>query len=281
MELVKAALDRFNMSAVARDTYKSSRYAVNVAQRMRNARYRAHGAPDGLPLPPAHLVYLVSGQHDLAEFCRIGVRGAESIRAMLAQHGLDIARFGHVLDFGCGCGRIMRQWHAISGPAFYGSDYNPLLLNWCRDNLPFATFSLNDETDGLRYPDATFDFAYAISVFTHLNEQAQGYWLRELRRSLTPGGYLLITTHGSTRVGELPPNARARYAAGEMVVLRQQHSGDNVCKVFHPEQAVRRAAAAHGFSVVAAIPGGARDANQDGYLLRRDDASDGGASNQA
>lgn len=269
---VVAALDRFNLSAVVRDRYNAARYGLDVAQRVRNTRFRRQGAPDGLPLPPAHLVYLVSGQYDLELFCRIGVTGVQSIRQMLAQNGLAIEQFAHVLDFGCGCGRIMRHWSSLSGPTFSGSDYNPALITWCQANLPFATFAVNDSSAGLRYSDGAFDFAYAISVFTHLDEPDQHYWLGELGRVLKPGGYLLLTTHGATRLHEIPPDMRERYQSGQVVALRSQHSGDNVCKVFHPEPYVRRLADQTGFAVMAYMPGAARDANQDGYLLRRIDA---------
>jgi SAM-dependent methyltransferase len=46
------------------------------------------------------------------------------------------------------------------------------------------------------YASHTFDFIYAGSVFTHLNEQFQLAWLRELKRISKPGALLIISIHG-------------------------------------------------------------------------------------
>ncbi len=45
----------------------------------------------------------------------------------------------------------------------------------------------------------------AISVFTHLREQAQFQWLEELARIVRPGGLVLATTHGQGAVCKSNP----------------------------------------------------------------------------
>lgn len=42
-----------------------------------------------------------------------------------------------------------------------------------------------------------FHAIYGISVFTHLSEEYQVRWLRELSRILRPHGTLLLTVHGA------------------------------------------------------------------------------------
>ena len=86
-------------------------------------------------------------------------------------------QFRAVLDFGCGCGRIIRHWKDLKGPVIYGSDYNPQLVEFCRRALPFARFSVNRLRSPLDYEDSTFDFIYAISVFTHLEEGDEDFWI--------------------------------------------------------------------------------------------------------
>lgn len=47
----------------------------------------------------------------------------------------------------------------------------------------------------LEIPDQQ-DFVFALSLFSHLPLETQGRWLRRLYAQLTPGGYLMFTTHG-------------------------------------------------------------------------------------
>ena len=55
----------------------------------------------------------------------------------------------------------------------------------------------------MEYADATFDFVFGISVFTHLPEELQLEWLAELHRVTQPGGYLVLTTHGEGHYAKL------------------------------------------------------------------------------
>ena len=74
---------------------------------------------------------------------------------------------GSILDFGCGCGRVVRWWRDLPAE-IHGSDFNPTLVRWCRENLPFGVFEVNRPEPPLPYPDDSFDLVYALSVLTHL-----------------------------------------------------------------------------------------------------------------
>ncbi len=80
---------------------------------------------------------------------------------------------------------------------FWGTDIDAQAVEWCRKNLPLATWEVNGAVPPLRYDTDSFDFIFAVSVFTHLDEQFQDLWLRELARVLRPGGVLLASVHGS------------------------------------------------------------------------------------
>ena len=62
---------------------------------------------------------------------------------ILYKNGLSMEKFDAVLDFGCGIGRVIRHLRNVHGPCYYGTDYNPKLIAWCRHNLKFARFSTN------------------------------------------------------------------------------------------------------------------------------------------
>jgi SAM-dependent methyltransferase len=215
------------------------------------------------------LIHLIANTEDVSWFLGTGALAAQSIRAILEKQGLKIETFGNILDFGCGAGRVIRQWAELRGPTIHGTDYNPLLVNWCRSRLPFARFQVNELDRPLGAKAASYDLIYCLSVFTHLSEPLQRFWMGELSRVLTPGGYLLMTTHGDHYRPMLAPDERDRYDAGLLVVQKPRREGSNDCAAFHPERYVREILAAE-FDVIDMIPEGALgNPSQDLYLLRK------------
>ncbi len=103
-----------------------------------------------------------------------------------------------VLDFGCGCGRVLAYLRREIAGELTGSDIDGEAIAWCQENLAeVGTFVRNEIMPPLPFPDATFDLTYAVSVFTHLPKRMERAWLRELTRVTKPGGYLLLTTNGT------------------------------------------------------------------------------------
>jgi SAM-dependent methyltransferase len=233
-----------------------------------NARVRRAGAPDGLPLPPATLVDLVAGTPYLRWFLDGGTLAAASIREALAEQSTDVAAMESVLDFGCGCGRVLRHWSALRG-ALHGCDYNKDGIRWCQANLPFARCAVNALDPPLPYADRTFDLAYALSVFTHLPEALQRPWVDELFRVVRPGGFCLISVHGQRYLPELTEEQQQEFRRGQLVVVRSEDPGTNLCAAYHPEDAMRRLVADR-FEVRAVRREGARgNPHQDLVVLRR------------
>jgi 2-polyprenyl-3-methyl-5-hydroxy-6-metoxy-1,4-benzoquinol methylase len=266
---LRRRLDEVNLAAFVYDMQARLAYARDSGLRRENERLRAGGAPDGLPLPPPHLVYLVAGHFNLAWYYESGATHADLLREALRANGYDIEAFRALLDFGCGCGRVTRHWHALDGVDVHGSDANAQLVSWCSEALPFARFDRNLARPSLRYADATFDFIYAISVFTHLTEELQHGWIRELRRVLAPNGVLAITTKGISRLEPLGPDERARFEQGQLIVRDARYSGRNLCAAFHPERYVREVLAAD-LEVVDFRPATEDGSqSQDVWLLRR------------
>jgi len=220
-------------------------------------------------LPPPQLIEFVIGNPSTAWFLHSGRLAAGSISALLQKHGYSINHLESVLDFGCGLGRVMRHWHRHRGPHFHGSDYNPTLIRWCQQNLRFARFAENPLEGPLPYPGGSFDFIYALSVFTHLTEPQQAYWMNELRRVLRRGGHLLISTHGEYYLEQILPESRQKFRAGQCVVQGGEHAGTNICSAYHPPQYVRDHLATE-FEIVDFVPKGALgNPWQDYWLLRK------------
>jgi SAM-dependent methyltransferase len=232
----------------------------------RNMQFRIRGDASGIPTPPAKLIMLVVGHADIQGFLGEGSQAVETITTILKKHGIDINNFQRILDFGCGCGRVIRHWHSLRNTAVFGTDYNPQLIEWCKRYLKFAQFGTNELLPPLRYESGSFDFLYALSVFTHLPEDAQHQWIEELSRILEPGGYLLITTHGEFYLNVLTQRERMEFEAGNLVVRYQEVAGTNMCSTFQSEGNVRRTLT-HGFEMIDFVP--KIHQGQDVYLLKK------------
>jgi SAM-dependent methyltransferase len=206
----------------------------------------------GLPLPPPRLRMLVSGTADVTEFLERGQLAEQSIREALARAGAPLGSHPAILDFGCGCGRVLRYWRGLDPPVC-GTDFCSPAIKWCRANLPFVEVGVNALEPPLNYGDASFDVVYALSVFTHLPVETQLAWRDELRRVLRPGGHMLLTLHGDWYIGQLKPEERSIYEAGGCVVRWPKAGGSNLCSTFHPPQFVRDRVA-DGWELVEHVP---------------------------
>lgn len=243
--------------------HKRNSLPQHLAVRLTN---RLKGEP---PLPPGELIYLVAGSESPRWFLDSGLSASQAIRGLLAKHDLKIDQFKSILDFGCGVGRIMRHWHSTAGPAWHGTDYNSDLVDWCKDHLKFSQFNVNTLTGQLPYADNSFDFIYAFSVFTHLSEQLQFFWINELSRVLQPGGYIYFTTHGEYYLSNLTPEERKQFDSGQLVVREHQESGSNFCATFHPPRYVHETLA-RNFTVVDFVPGGTHEhTSHDVHLINK------------
>lgn len=234
---------------------------------------------DGFALPPPEFIGLTSGIYDVPGlykgFIESGARDAEAIRDIVRTNGPGVRRLGALLDFGCGCGRVVRHWAKLPETRVQGCDFNPYMIDWCRKALPFAGFTLNGVAPPLEYADEAFDLVYAVSVFTHLPEPLQLPWLRELARVVRPGGRLLLSLNGVQQAEALlDREQRERFDAGDLAVIWADRAGTNACTVFHPGPYRRDTfAPAAGLEVLAERPDAICNAGQDLLLLRRPEGS--------
>lgn len=164
----------------------------------------------GVLPPPRHLQVRVIGGYS-SDFLKSGRDLIGDLDAVLACDNKSLRSFEKILDFGCGCGRVLRPLRHRAAPSqmLYGTDIDAEAIEWCRANYPrIAEFGVNPEMPPMRYPDAAFDFVYSVSIFTHLPEDMQFAWLQELQRIARPGGYLVLSVHGKHYYHDLPPEAR-------------------------------------------------------------------------
>lgn len=219
-------------------------------------------ADDGLPLPPARLRLMVAGVPQADWFLEGGQAAAAAIREVVPE---ALESMSAILDFGCGCGRVARWWRDLPAD-LHGSDSNPTLVEWCRENLPFGTFDVNGPEPPIGYADDSFDLVYAMSVLTHLPVETQRRWLDELAR--VARRWVVVSVHGQPYHARLKRDEQDRFDAGEIVVRWGVVAGTNLCTAFHPRAAFERLVAPR-FELVSYVPEGARgNPPQDLSLLR-------------
>ncbi len=144
-----------------------------------------------------------------------GIGGGWSIGDQFLNHFRNLCNLQPaetVLDVGCGVGRMaVPLLDYLKSGRYEGFDIMPQNVDWCRraitrrwPNFQFQHADIFNREYNPRgpvhcgeyrfpYPDATFDFAFLTSVFTHLMPPDAAHYLKELGRVLKPGGRCLAT----------------------------------------------------------------------------------------
>lgn len=147
-------------------------------------------------LPPPELRFRVAGTNDAEAFNKSGERSLQDLHRALAAIGRRLDEFTNILDWGCGCGRILRHFPKQPNQTVHGCDIDREAVQWVEDNLPWAQAHHVGVLPPLPYADGTFDLIFNHSVLTHLDETYQNAWLAELRRIAKPNAVLTLTAHG-------------------------------------------------------------------------------------
>jgi ubiquinone/menaquinone biosynthesis C-methylase UbiE len=224
-------------------------------------------------VPPAALRFRVHGDVDLESFLETGRQCSSDLENALRQVGRELSSFRRVLDFGCGCGRTL-LWLMPSAPQseFAGTDVDEEVISWCRQSIDGGTFTVNGELPPLPYPEGGFDLVYAISVFTHLEEQLQFRWLAELQRVASPGAVVIVTVRGRRYLSQLPERDLAVLRESGFVFSRTANHFQEIFPAWyqmatHTEDYVRGRYSEY-FEVVRYLPE-SMDGCQDVVVLRK------------
>lgn len=148
-------------------------------------------------VPPEKNIRRTSGYADAHLFLQEGYTAYRRLAGLLEEkHGAWPE--GRTLDWGSGCGRVLRWLLGANLPGVeaYGADVDAANVAYCRDHLPAAQYEVLPLRPPSSYPSGHFQVIYGLSVFTHLLEDVQFAWLAELARICAAGATVLVTIHG-------------------------------------------------------------------------------------
>lgn len=241
-----------------------------------------------IAMPPASL-RLITAAIEEDVFERTGADDLRYFLSLYERHAQGRPAVPRVLDFGCGCGRLTRHLAYDYRYRTLACEANPDHVAWCREHIP-GVETLLVTAPPLPFDSGSVDYAYLMSVFTHLPETAALAWLSELARVLRPGAIVAITTHGYPaldiiRNSELHLRMYQTDAAGaaklrddleqagyifrayspDVIAMANVGTADYGNAFIHPDHA-RRTWSSH-FDLVEHQPGGLRNW-QDTFVLR-------------
>lgn len=248
---------------------------LTAAERMRYVRSRLlcarsnryFAAQHSEPMPPPWITYDALSSVDYSFHWNAGLVWAAYLEK-LAHEYLPLPTT--VCEWGCGPARIVRHLTSRAPEVFSeisGTDYNEASIAWCRRHIPGVTFYLNGLAPPLPLGDASVDFIYSFSVFTHLSEPMCHAWLKEQLRVVRPGGMILFTTQGDRYRDKLLPDERALYDRGEFVLRGSVTEGSRLYSAFHSPDYVKGRLVA-GLEVLLHDPGSDVATGQDVWLIR-------------
>lgn len=153
---------------------------------------------------------------------------------------LDLQATDRVLELGCGVGRIGRELAPNIGH-WEGTDISANMLGVARDRLAAHAnvgFTELHRASLQPLPDASFDKAYCVAVFIHMDKEDVYLYLEDIARVLKPGGMIYFDTWnlaspvGWQRYALEVDQYRAADHAARKDIARNQFSTPEEVRVF-------------------------------------------------
>jgi cyclopropane fatty-acyl-phospholipid synthase-like methyltransferase len=125
-----------------------------------------------------------------------GKKSAHKVQRLLERFPVDSKR-PRLLEFASGYGCVSRHVvNAMPQIELTSCDIHAEAIDFLKANIP-GTLQLQSQHKPEDFnPEQKYDYAFALSFFSHMPRRTWSIWLRQLFGALKPGGYLMFTTQG-------------------------------------------------------------------------------------
>ncbi len=214
------------------------------------------------------------GRWTLEEFLATGEADIQRYRGLLRSRTNAPEHFRHVLDFGCGVGRLSRLW-ARHADRVTGVDISAPMLEQARriaGHLPGVSFVVNEAEKLQSLGTAECDLVFSHICLQHMPwPLAQGY-LGEFARICERSGWVVFQLPARAATAELAGSWRRRLVEslpfGLGAAWRKWRHGSSaifdVC--YTPPEVVRQAATDFGLEFIHAEPNADAGTHTEGFI---------------
>jgi ubiquinone/menaquinone biosynthesis C-methylase UbiE len=214
------------------------------------------------------------GGWDLREFMETGEQAVARYHELITKHVQTSGKFSHVLDFGCGVGRLTFAW-ANRAKRVTGVDISAPMLQIANSNLAgrdHINFILNQSADLRAFKEGEFDLVFSFVCLQHMPWPLAAGYIAEFSR---------ICQHGGVVAFQLPSRKlQADWIAGFRKSLveslpfgidrlyRRWRRGSSVAFEMHftPSAVVEAAASAAGLKLIHREPDASAGMTTEGFF---------------
>lgn len=214
------------------------------------------------------------GRWTLEEFLATGEADIRQYREALREKTNAPDHFHHVLDFGCGVGRLSRLW-ARHADRVTGVDISAPMLEQARriaGDLPGVSFVLNEAESLQTLGAAEYDLVFSHICLQHMPwPLAQGY-LSEFARVCKRSGWVVFQLPARAVSAELAGSWRRRLVDSLPFGLgaawrKWWHGSSAIFEVcYTPPEVVRLAALGAGLEFIHAEPNADAGTHTEGFI---------------
>ncbi len=174
------------------------------------------------PFPPPDRMMITTGLTEPKDFAS---HGYDILKALSDASPHPLSSFSDVLDFGVGAGRLARMFKGFQG-RYTGIDVDGKNIAWVGSALNHVTAIQTKPKRKLPFADKSFDLIISVSVFSHMNERDQFFYLKQIARIAKPGAIIMLTIHGERALqrAETEENIFKMLAVSQKAFLRESRA---------------------------------------------------------
>jgi ubiquinone/menaquinone biosynthesis C-methylase UbiE len=122
----------------------------------------------------------------------------------------------HILDFGCGSGKLNNILRKIYSLNTYGVDISKTMIESCLENDSEGIYKLVEDNGNIPFEDNSFICCYSLWVFVEFESyNSIKYWIKEIYRTLKNNGKIILVINNFANLGKKETNISHIFTMGE------------------------------------------------------------------